>query len=107
MSDQVSVTGTHTCPTCAHEIVWDWTCHTWRSGTTWVSCLGCDSAVSFRCNNDDYCPWEYTWGLNPGNPRTEANEANRPAWLTGDPEWDRYDVTNMPAGVRSWDEANQ
>ena len=32
------------------------------------------------CANDN-CDWSYDWGLNPMNPRAEANEKDRPDWL--------------------------
>lgn len=49
-----------------------------------MSCLPCDSAVEYSCTDED-CFWDYTDGLNPGNPRSAANEEKRPSWLDG---WD-------------------
>jgi len=30
------------------------------------------------------CMWNYTHGLNPGNPRAAREEESRPPWLVGD-----------------------
>lgn len=75
-----------TCPTCgSRNLLWSYTCHTWSDSTgAWKSCLPCDSAVEYWCNEDE-CDWGYTQGLNPGNPRSPLNEAHRPPWaLQGD-----------------------
>jgi hypothetical protein len=74
------------CPECGGtDIAWDFTCHTWggkEDGTGWKACMPCDSAIQYYCrgNGNDYC-WNYTHGLNPGNPRSVANDARRPPWL--------------------------
>lgn len=78
-------------PDCDGEVGWDFTCHTYptthaRKGAdpvvTWMSCLPCDSAIHYQCSRlYDGCDWEYTDGLNPGNPRAVANAKRRPAWL--------------------------
>jgi hypothetical protein len=73
------------CPECGGPVVYGLTCHTYRMGERWYSCLPCDSAVEYICANqyDDIgdCDWRYTHGLNPGNPRTAKNEEFRPPWL--------------------------
>lgn len=84
---------TPSCPVCGGKVAYDLTCHTYAqrrdNGTeAWMACMPCDSAISYFCTawlEDDApagaCQWEYTHGLNPGNPRSPANEASRPAWL--------------------------
>ena len=96
---------------CGQPVLWDYTCHTWpqrrADGTeTWMSCGGCGSAIDLYCAG--YC-WNYTWGLNPRNPRVERNEQHRPAWLVGDIEWDQYGIfaLNMPAGVTDAGEGDE
>lgn len=73
------------CPECGGEVSAMLTCHTYPQscpdGTlAWYSCMPCDSATDYFCDNDD-CGWDYTAGLNPRNPRAAANESKRPAWL--------------------------
>ena len=77
------------CPDCNSEVVYDLTCHTWprtrldENGVAherWMVCMPCDSAIEYSCSSDD-CGWEYIDGLNPRNPKSEANEAKRPTWL--------------------------
>lgn len=76
------------CPECGGEVDAYFTCHTYPGGTRddgsvqWYVCSSCDSAYEFFCLEDD-CDWHYTWGLNPKNPRSEANEQHRPDWLKG------------------------
>lgn len=85
------------CPGCGGEVVYELTCHTYSrtrdDGTIqWMSCLPCDSATRYECSNrweddvfdpetDEYikvgCDWNWTYGLNSGNPRAEENERNR------------------------------
>lgn len=80
------------CPECGGKVAYDLTCHTYPTrrddGTeAWMACLPCDSAIEYVCTgqyndeNPGTCRWEYTHGLNPGNPRAAQNEAQRPAWL--------------------------
>lgn len=73
------------CPQCGStDIYWSLTCHTYALGDgenkRWKSCLPCDSAVHYACAADE-CDWDYTHGLNPGNPRAAVNETYRPPWL--------------------------
>jgi hypothetical protein len=73
------------CPRCGgSNIYWSLTCHTYATGDgedeRWKSCLPCDSAVHYGCA-DEACNWDYTHGLNPGNPRSAVNEKHRPPWL--------------------------
>lgn len=94
------------CPRCEGPVEYDLACHTYPrtrdDGTVqWMSCLPCDSAYRYSCiawteedELDEWlikgedagmgCGWYWTRGLNPGNPRTEENDANRPEW------WDSF-----------------
>jgi hypothetical protein len=79
------------CPDCGHDnIKVSLTCHTWPQGNQWMHCQGCDSALEYDCRcwlDDDTecnCMWDYTHGLNPGNPRHRNEEMKRPEWLVGD-----------------------
>lgn len=76
----------NTCPKCGGRVRWDYDCHTYQSNGRWMSCLPCDSAISYTCAS---CDWHFIHGLNPGNPRTEENEKNRPDWLVGPLEWNK------------------
>lgn len=69
------------CPACGTETDWYLTCHTFRQGGRWCACLPCDSATEWFCTSED-CEWSYTQGLNPGNPDAEANERDRPSWVS-------------------------
>lgn len=42
-----------------------------------MSCLPCDSAIGYYCND---CSWDWNAHLNPKNPRSEENDSNRPDW---------------------------
>ena len=88
------------CPKCDSAVVRYMTCHTYQNGcdsdgnALWVACYGCNSAEEYSCASET-CDWVYTYGLNPLNPRSAANEANRPDWLEkletsllGDPVFD-------------------
>ncbi len=73
------------CPRCQSQVIYDYTCHTYpgsiRDGKVqWLACITCDSAHWLSCQNES-CDWSYTYGLNPGNPRSEQNEGERPEWL--------------------------
>lgn len=79
------------CPGCGGPVEPSFTCHTWPrrrddGSEQWMSCLPCDSAVDWDCwptdADDDGCGWSWTDGLNPRNPRAEANEAKRPTWAS-------------------------
>lgn len=71
------------CPECGSRVRWMDTCHTWPGPEgSWMSCMGCGSASHYYCDSDD-CDWTYDHGLNPRNPRSEENEAKKPAWLDG------------------------
>jgi hypothetical protein len=77
------------CPECGREVVYNLTCHTYGHGDRFYACMPCDSAVEYICAGqlDDKptgCDWRYTHGLNPRNPRAEANEHHRPPWLPAD-----------------------
>lgn len=70
------------CPECGGETESWPTCHTWTQsapdGTErWMSCMSCDSATDWYCLD---CNWIWTQGLNPRNPRAEANAACAPPW---------------------------
>lgn len=75
-----------TCPRCESTDLIAWlTCHTWSQrrddgSEGWMSCMGCGSAMHYCCGSDD-CDWSYDHGLNPHNPRSARNEADRPDWL--------------------------
>lgn len=72
-----------TCPGCGTKPVWvGMSCHTYEMHGSWVSCMDCGSAGWLYCENEE-CHWNYEWGLNPNNPRAEANERFRPSWLVG------------------------
>lgn len=93
------------CPLCGGaDIVWDLTCHTWPrtrdDGTQqWMACMGCDSAISYYCRAEG-CPWGYTHGLNPRNPRKELEERSRPPWLVTE-TFSRHGIIITRPGVRS------
>lgn len=94
------------CPTCGAGVRWDYTCHTYGSGTSWWACMGCDSAIDYYCEADE-CSWGYTHGLNPGNPRAARNELSRPPWLS--PEMDellngKFGPRALPDIKSTWDE---
>lgn len=72
------------CPECGGKVFYSYTCHTYKQGERWVSCLPCDSAVDYDCYAED-CGWGYTHGLNSGNPRAARNEERKPSWLEGKP----------------------
>ena len=106
------------CPNCAGPIAYEYTCHTYGAGTKWYSCLPCDSAIEYSCvrdmapnpadpdheNDHDGCGWDFTHGLNPGNPRSPANEAKRPSWLVGDPQAGEHGLLLATPGVPyRWD----
>lgn len=87
------------CPNCGGPVDYSLACHTYpqtsQGKTTWMSCMPCDSAYWWTCegHNEDRCEpgcyeygihegcgWNWTEGLNPGNPRAIANEENNPHW---------------------------
>ena len=71
------------CPRCESTLIRVGnSCHTYEQNGKWVSCMNCGSAGDLYCDTED-CHWNYEWGLNPRNPRAEANEKNRPTWLVG------------------------
>jgi hypothetical protein len=100
-----------TCPLCGGaDIVWDLTCHTWprtrADGTQqWMSCMPCDSAIEYYCRGEG-CPWSYTHGLNPNNPRKALNEQGRPPWIADAKTTSRAGgIIDTRPGVRSaWDD---
>lgn len=90
----------NSCPKCGGDVQSDLACHTWPREVEggriqWMACMPCDSATRWACisHSDEYCwedcwsdgfhdgcGWRWTDGLNPGNPRAEENEKNRPDW---------------------------
>lgn len=77
------------CPNCSKKVSGIDVCHTYGSNEEgWFGCMGCWSAFEYYCtgieddDNDDGCGWEYTWGLNPENPRAIKNilPVNKPEW---------------------------
>lgn len=92
------------CPVCGSPVVWDYTCHTYQQGGRWMACLPCDSAIVYSCAGDpngEGCGWSFDHGLNPGNPRAEANEKRRPPWLiTPRPDSDSRGDIRPVTGVR-------
>jgi hypothetical protein len=91
-----------TCPECQGKVESDLTCHTWPrnldDGTKqWMACIPCDSATRWNCvaiqpediadewydpeeDEGSGCGWSWTEGLNPQNPRAEANDTKNPKW---------------------------
>lgn len=77
----INLTGTNyvKCPQCNSEEIYRYfTCHTYLIDNKWYSCLPCDSAIEFFC---DDCDWSFTWGLNENNPRFEREKSYKPNWL--------------------------
>lgn len=59
------------CPECGGKVFYSYTCHTYKQGERWMSCLPCDSAVDYDCYADD-CGWGYTHGFGPRQPACGA-----------------------------------
>ena len=88
MTDESPDRPAATCPVCAGPVYYDFTCHTWSNAQgKWMSCLGCDSAIRYECQNAD-CDWSYEDGLNPRSPRSASNAQHRPDWLA---DWELFD----------------
>jgi hypothetical protein len=69
------------CPVCNGPVYGYLTCQTWTDARgTWMSCMGCSSAIYWHCISDTPCSWSYTEGLNSRNPRSAANEEKKPSW---------------------------
>ena len=79
--------GVEWCLTCDKEVEY--------TKTTWMSCMPCDSATKYYCighsdehcsprcweyEDHDGCGWDWTKGLNPGNPRSAENDLKDPHW---------------------------
>lgn len=96
-----------TCPKCKSEqIRYKFTCHTWPTTNwvdgewkeTWKTCVPCDSAYLYFCLE---CDWNFTWGLNPNNPRNAVNMLNKPEWVPEKREFDKHGfITNEPKNIR-------
>lgn len=87
----------HRCPECGGPVEHTGTCHTygWKEdGSGGLACIGCWSAIRLYCvydygpDEDRGCGWEYTWGLNPKNPRSKDNNLCRPSWIPVGARWD-------------------
>ena len=75
------------CPQCGGNVSTLGACHTYGDEHGWYACVGCYSALMIFCigtEGKSPCDWDYTWGLNPRNPRAAKNEESRPGWLVGD-----------------------
>lgn len=94
-----------TCPKCNSEnIRWNLTCHTYKSGNTWMACMPCDSAIEYYCT-EDKCDWSFTHGLNKGNPMTEENEKSRPQWLIDkEMQVDKNGLSIPETGIKYYDD---
>lgn len=89
---------THRCPECDGPVSHIGTCQTYGwddEGNRGRSCVGCWSAILLYCvreydQDEDHigCGWEYTWGLNPRNPRSKDNNLCRPSWIPVGARWD-------------------
>lgn len=85
----------------SYHLVWEFTCHTYpqtrRDGTVgYMHCMPCDSAMEIYCKD---CDWEYTYGLNKGNPRSVTNEKFRPGWLKEDMSYGALGIPSFPEDV--------
>lgn len=89
------------CPKCNSTKLWAGdTCHTWPSNGTWMSCQGCFSALQYVCED---CHWIYIHGLNKNNPRSEANEKDKPDWLADIKTNQSGDLIKHPDVQWVWD----
>lgn len=101
------LTDSRTCPECSCPVIWDFGCRTYSGERRWYACLQCDSAVELHCvcahvdQPEHSCRWNYTWGLNPDNPRAAENEQRRPGWLKEDYDGGRPD--GLPFLTDDWE----